>query len=260
MPPAFQASTTILTLVFLTRPQPEIVTICRSQLVNVERPTDGPAFCFHDWCYLILIWKLQRFPKYIIKSVIYKLVRSLLPSFSLWRNICEARQQLDPTSTLQTLVAHADHYPHELQPDFMLRLPAEVRAHIWEFVGLSTPSSAFIIVAGETSHLIPYIKSRPTHDLALERGCRLSTKMIRVFGTEYIRGLVIDKHHKGTSMVLGDVIGLKFVLSLSGICAIKVVGIDWETDWLGKVPGVGYVWHGMMQDIIPCLRFTYNVR
>jgi hypothetical protein len=93
-------------------------------------------------------------------------------------------------------------------------------------VGLSTPSSAFIIVVGKTSHLIPYIKSRPTHNLALEQGCCLLTKMIRVFRTKYIRSLVINKHHKGTSIVLRDVTGLKFVLSLSGICAIKVVGIN----------------------------------
>jgi hypothetical protein len=51
-------------------------------------------------------------------------------------------------------------------------------------------------------------------------------KMIIVFGTEYIQDLVIDKDHKGTSKVLRDVTGLKFVLSLSGICAIKVVGIN----------------------------------
>jgi hypothetical protein len=40
------------------RPQPETVTICRRQLINVGRSTDGLAFCFHDWCYSILIWKL----------------------------------------------------------------------------------------------------------------------------------------------------------------------------------------------------------
>lgn len=241
-------------------PQPETVTICRSQLVNVERPTDGPAFCFHDWCYSILIWKLRRFSKSIIKSVICKLVRSLLPSSSLWRNICEARHQLDPNSSLQTLVAHAERSPLEFQPFLMSRLPAEVRVRMWEYVGLSTPYSAFILVGAELSRLARYVKSRPTRDLALEQGCLLSAKMIMVFGTEYIQDLVIDKDHKGASKVLGDVTGLKFVLGLSGICAIKVFGIDWETDWLGKVPGVGYVWHGMMRDIIPRLRFTYNVR
>jgi hypothetical protein len=242
------------------RPQPETVTICRRQLVDVGESTDSLAFCFHDWCYSILIWKLRRFSKSIIKSVIYKLGRSLLPSSSLWRNIPEARYQLDPTNALQILVAYADRYPLELQPDFMPRLPAEVRARIWELVGLSTPASTFIIVAGEISRLIPYIKCRPTYDLALEQGCCLSTEMIMVFGTEYIRALVIDKDHKGTSKIFGEVKGLKVVSSLGGICAIKVVGICWETDWLGKVPSVGFVWHRMIQDIGTCLRFISNVR
>jgi hypothetical protein len=156
---------------------------------------------------------------------------------------------------------HADIYPTELQPEFMLSLPPEVRSRIWEFVGLTTPSSAFVIVAGEISHLIPCIKFRPTHDSAIEQGCRFSTETIRVFGIDYICGLVIEKSHIRTSKVLGDAIGLKFVSSISGICAIKVVGIGWETDWLGKNPGVGCVWYGMIRDIaIPCLCFTYNVR
>ncbi len=51
-----------------------------------------------------------------------------------------------------------------------------------------------------------------------------------VFGTEYIWGLVIDEDHSRTSKVLGDISGLKFVTSLSGICAIKVFGVGWETN------------------------------
>ena len=241
-------------------PQPETVTICRSQLVNVERPTDGPAFCFHDWCYSILIWKLRRFSKSIIKSVIYKLVRSLLPSSSLWRNICEAHHQLDPNRSLQTLVAHSERSPLEFQPFLMSRLPAEVRVRIWEYVGLSTPYSAFILVGAELPRLARHVKSRPTHDFAFKRGYQPSAKTIMVFGTEYIQDLGYDEDHKAASNVVREVVGLKFVTSLGGICAIKVFGVNWETDWIGKVPRVGHVWHGMIQDIGPRLCCTYNVR
>jgi hypothetical protein len=167
-------------------PPSEILTICRSQLVNVERPTDGLAFCFHDWCCSILIWKLQRFSGSIIKSVTYKLVRSLLPCSSLWRNTCEARHQPDPTSTLQTLIVHAERSPLEFQPFLISRLPAKVRVRIWEYVGLSTLYSAFTLVGAELSRLVRYVKSRPTRGLAPERGCLLSAKMVMVFGTEYI--------------------------------------------------------------------------
>ena len=76
------------------------------------------------------------------------------------------------------------------------------------------------------SCLACYVKSCLTRDLALEQGCFLLAKIIMVFGTKYIQDLVINKDHKGTSKVLGDVTRLKFVLSLSGICAIKVVGIN----------------------------------
>ena len=93
-------------------------------------------------------------------------------------------------------------------------------------MGLSTPYSAFILVGAKLSCLAYYVKSRLTCDLALEQGCFLLAKMIMVFETEYIQDLVINKDHKGTSKVLGDVTRLKFVLSLSSIYAIKVVGIN----------------------------------
>jgi hypothetical protein len=62
--------------------------------------------------------------------------------------------------------------------------------------------------------------------LALEQECFLLAKMIIVFETKYIQDLVINKDYKGTSKVLRDITRLKFVLSLSSICAIKVVSIN----------------------------------
>jgi hypothetical protein len=143
-------------------PRIETVTICRSSSVNVESPYCGPAFCFHDWCYSVLIWKLRCHPP---KSIIYKLVRTLIPGSSTWQIICEAGYQLDPVGSLQTLIAHADCPPFEPPLLLMSRLPVEVRVRIWEYVGLGTPYSAFILVAGETSRLARYVESRKTHDL-----------------------------------------------------------------------------------------------
>jgi hypothetical protein len=104
------------------------------------------------------------------------------------------------------------------------------------------------------------LTSRQTHDLALERGCHLLAKTIMVFGIEYIQHLGYDKDLKVTTKVLGDVIGLQFVASVGGICAIKLLGIDWETSWLGKVLGIGHFWYGTIRDPIPYLRCIYNVR
>jgi hypothetical protein len=95
-------------------------------------------------------------------------------------------------------------------------------------------------VAGETSRLARYVESRQTHDLALERGCHLLAKTIMVFGTEYIQHLGYDKDLEVTSRVLGDVTELRFVASVGGICAIELIGVDWETNWLSKVLGIGY--------------------
>jgi hypothetical protein len=61
-----------------------------------------------------------------------------------------------------------------------------------------------------------------------------------VFSTEYIQHLSYDKDLEVTSRVLRDVTGLQFVVSVGGICAIKLIGIDWETNWLGKILGIGH--------------------
>ena len=187
----------------------------------------------------------------------YKLVRTLVPTSSTWQNIGEAGYQLD---LIGTLVAHADRPSFEPQLLLMSRLPIEVRVRIWEHVGLSTPYSAFILVTGETFRLARYIGSRQAHDLALERGCHLLAKTIMVFGTEYIQHLGYDKDLSVTSRVLGDVTGLRFVVGLGGICALKLLGVDWETNWLGKVPEIGHFWYGAIRDPIPYLRCIYNVR
>jgi len=80
--------------------------------------------------------------------------------------------------------------------------------------------------------------------------------MISIFGIEYIQDLITDEVK---SEVLGVVTGLRFVASLGGICAIKLLGADWEADWLGKIPMSGHVWHGMIRETIPGLHCTYNV-
>jgi hypothetical protein len=227
--------------------------ICRSESIfNYESPYYGPAFSFHDWCYSILIWKLGYHPP---KSIIYKLARSLTPDSSLWENIDEADPQIDPIGSLQTLIEYAD-----CSLPLMSRLPVEIRIHIWKHIGLNTPYSAFVLVAGETSRLVCSIESRQTQDLALKRGCHLLAKTITIFGTEYIQHLDYDKDLKATSIVLGDVTGLRFVASVCGICAIKLIGVDWEINWLGKIPKRGHFWHGIVRDPIPYLRCIYNVR
>ena len=97
---------------------------------------------------------------------------------------------------------------------------------IWEYIGISTPYSAFILVGAELPYLTHYVKSRPTHDFAFKRGYQPSAKTIMVFSTEYIQDLGYNEDHKAASNVVREVIGLKFVTSLSGICAIKVFGVN----------------------------------
>jgi hypothetical protein len=90
------------------------------------------------------------------------------------------------------------------QPLFLSRLPAELRTYIWRYIGSMTPYSAFILVADETSRLAHHLHCPSSRRLILERGSHLSTKMISVFGTEYVQDFVIDRDCEGNPNPLED--------------------------------------------------------
>lgn len=222
------------------------VTISRDPRADQKHRSDQLAFCFHDWCYSLLTWKLKDCPA----SLTYKLARTLTPESAKWEEVHERRHDLDSSSRLKILASH------EPQPLFLSRLPMELRTCIWRYTGLTTPYSAFILVTGETSRLGRYLRSPPSREVIIERGSWLSAKMISVFGTEYIQSLIIDTHFQGR---LRDTIGVKYITSLGGICAIQLLGPDWESDWIGKIPNTDRIWHGMIKGNVSSFRYSYNV-
>lgn len=141
----------------------------------------------------------------------------------------------------------------------MSRFPAEVKAHIWIYGGLSTPYNAFILVAGETCRLILHIKRHSSHNLVLKNGSILTAKVMAGFSTEYIQDLVCDENPKAAPTALENVVGIKLVANRSGICAIKLLSANGEADWISKTPGTGRPWHGMNEALPPYLRRTHNV-
>jgi hypothetical protein len=141
----------------------------------------------------------------------------------------------------------------------MLRLPAELRNYIWQYTGLLTRYSASILVAGESSRLARKLHYHSDRYITIRRGSRLSAKMVSVFGTEYIQDLIMEQDCEGSNNIIGAITDVKYVSSLGGICAIRIGGIDWETDWIGKIPSTGCVWHGIIRVKVPTLQCDYNV-
>jgi len=227
----------------------QTITISRDPRVNQKGRTDRLAFCFHDWCYSILIWKLKGCPT----SVIYKLARTLTPDSSIWENILERRHYLDSASRLQMLASH------ESQPLFISRLPVELRTYIWQYIGLMTPYSAFILVADKVSPLAHYLRYPLSRDIILERGSHLSAKMISIFGTEYIQELVMDRDLEDNPGSFGHTTEVKYITSLSGICAIQLLSANGESDWIGKIPNAHCIWHGMIRGRASTFQYGYNV-
>lgn len=145
------------------------------------RPDESRAYCFHDWCYSILVWRLGGGNN----SLLYKLTRSFEEAY-LWLKDQKDEDEFHSEASLQNLIANRNPSSPKLQPFFLSRLPVELRSLIWSHVPTTAAYSSFILVAGETAELARHILSEPStsHDLRLTEGSRLSATMISVFGKE----------------------------------------------------------------------------
>ncbi|KAF8847815.1 hypothetical protein BDZ45DRAFT_308153 [Acephala macrosclerotiorum] len=119
-----------------------------------------------------------------------------------------------------------------------------------------TPYSAFTFVTGETFRLARHLYCSSSRDIILERGLRSSWQTIPLFGTEYLRELIINKDGEGDFKLPGDTTVVRYITSIGSICAIQLFGIDWESGWIGKVPSAGCGWYGMMKG--RAFRYDYN--
>jgi hypothetical protein len=139
----------------------------------------------------------------------------------------------------------------------MSRLPIEIRNLIWGYVDLRTAAGAFTIVTGEIFRLAYSLAWPSRRDISMVPGSQISVKTISVFGISYIQVF----ENKESTITVPDVVKrLSFITVLGGICAIKLFGTNWETDWLGKTPITGPTWYGTMLEIDSSLTCTYNVR
>jgi hypothetical protein len=115
--------------------------------------------------------------------------------------------------------------------------------------------SASILVSGETSRLARSLRCSGCQDISLDKGSYVSVKMITVFGTTYIQDL---ENQESSRAIPGVVSRLIFAIVVDGICAIKLVGTDWDTGWLLKIPNTGRIWYGPIQDIGTSLTCNCN--
>ncbi|TAQ90662.1 hypothetical protein B7494_g961 [Chlorociboria aeruginascens] len=243
---------------FIPTAQGRSILMCRDPLDTwKERLEQHPfrlALCVHSWCFSVFRWGS---PEWRI-SDIYRLLRSVIPLPYMWEGISQVSTReypsLDQVGSLRALLASSDTYPAR-SPLPLMKLPPEIRFYIWERVGSLSPYSAFTLVLGEASRLIDHLHSPQSRILALKLGSHLSAKTLSVFGIEYLKELTCDE---SGSRVHGIVTEARFVTSLVGICAIKLVGCDWETSWIGKVPTSGTAWYGVIRGPVDCLSFDFN--
>ena len=227
------------------------ITIVRRQQNSQKIDTGQIAFCFHNWCYEILMWNVRN----CTKSEIYRLARTL----SLYQVASEnvyGDRGLSVSISDHTLRWLEEKSSCGVYPFFLSQLPPELRHSIWEDVGPRAASNAFALVKEGTSLLVRDLNCSNCRNISLDQGSFISFKMIIVFGTAYIQDL---DNREGSKAIPGVVIRLTFAMSLDGICAIKLFGIDWDTGWLGEIPNTGRIWYGTLQDIGSSVTCSYNV-
>jgi hypothetical protein len=212
------------------------------------KTTHPIAYCFHSWCYEILIQKVE----HCTESEVYKLSQILSLDSVLWESRLRHRQQIEPTSN-ETLRKLADSH----QPlDKLLRLPVELRNMVWKHIDLEAAFSATVLVAEGTSRLLHPLNSPGCQTISLTQGSRISVKMLTVFGTSYIQSLA---EGDCPEVIPGVIIYLKFAMVYGGICAIRLYGSDWKTSWLGVLPKSGRIWYGCIRRPGHTLACSLNV-
>jgi hypothetical protein len=231
--------------------QNRAILIIHSRKRALEMGINQTAFCFHDWCYSVLKWKVPNCTKFEI----YKLARSIPRSSRNWEL---GHRDRDILGSIRNPALNwlANNSSPSIFPSSMSRLPTELRVNIWEYIGLNTASNAFTRVADGTSTLVSSLKCVKTRKISLKQGAHLSLRMISVFGTEYIQDL---DNEPCSTIVPGVVTRLEYAIILGGICAIKLIGSDWHTGWLGKIPRGSCVWYGVIQQPSPSIICAYNV-
>ncbi|CZT42360.1 uncharacterized protein RSE6_02229 [Rhynchosporium secalis] len=183
--------------------QNQSITICHYEqrfYVNRTHPT---AYCFHAWCYEILIQKAER----CTESKIYKLSQLLSLGSEVWENRHLHRQQTENTSAEVLRELGDRHQPVSK----LLRLPAELRNMVWNYIGLEAAFSANVLVAEETTRLLCALNCSSYQTVSLTQGSRISIKMLTVFGTPYIQSLADGCF---SAAIPGAVHYLKFAMGL----------------------------------------------
>lgn len=213
------------------------------------RESQATAFCFHDFCYSYII-KV----KGCTNSKIYQLARALLQDSVAPEDVYSGRALESKIRNTFAKLADSNPYSTALFP--MHRLPIEIRNIIWEYVDLRTAVGAFTKVTGEITRLAKSVNWPDRREILLDPGSQISLKTISVFGTTYIQAF---EHGDITNTVTGVVDRLSFVMAHGGICAVKLLGTDWDSGWLGKMPITGPVWYGTIPEIGAGLTCSFNV-
>jgi hypothetical protein len=98
--------------------------------------------------------------------------------------------------------------------------------------------------------------------LNLQAGKRLSAKIVTVLGYAYLEHLLEerdDADFKKTFTIPSEVTYLEYVAKFHGLCAIRLKGQGWESNWFGTAPDSDYNQYGCIQGALESLTCEYNV-
>jgi hypothetical protein len=137
-------------------------------------------------------------------------------------------------------------YPPEIQIPLLAKLPSELRALVWQFLGTHSPYTSFALVAGETTRLAPQLRRTVRQNIVLSTGSFLFMNQISVFGVLYIRSLSTKDipDFDDSIHIEAEVEGIEYAASLGGVCALKLFwgSRELEEQISGHDPPSSTVW------------------
>lgn len=236
-----------------------LVTICR-----LQGPREGEAYCFHSYCWQLLIKDNIRVgPEYIFRfarssALIYTLptrVGGHVVDFTLHYGLdrlsleedsgCAAEVDRHDQTGLSTILAR------------VYALPAEIVLEIWKHLDSCATRSLITIKSGAVADLLDRIVlSKTGWSGVLCPSDRVTVSLVSVKGTKYLCGLDDGKNQHGypgqailSACIPRQINEVRFIISAYGIRGIKFLGQTGSSNWIGDrtVGSEGETWVGIIR-------------
>ena len=158
------------------------------------------------------------------------------------------------------LTSSALYYDTDIDLPFSLShrlkyLPLELQYMILDHTPELEASDAFNFIRSKTCKIIEAMKPPYIAEVNLELGTRLTRKSRKLFGEICLEEIKVNKDLTEGVSILEDICEVRYAVGQRGICAVRLLGEQWRSNWVGQSPK--HAWYGAIKG--PNVNFHFNV-